>query len=250
MYSGFQNEQRDSIKCPYDPYRTVIAEMNISFTKLGPEECERCTKFKLHNAHQVKNQSYLLCTEWELHHEKFQKARQMYAKSVDDTKIEEYHQSGTVVYSMDLQKVMMLKEEQFKEVVFTRRIVVFNESFVPLGKKQKIEPIACLWHEGISGRKKEDMASALQAFLEINRDAEKFVIWLDNCSSQNKNWALFSHLVGVLNSNVIQAKSIELNYLEPGHTFMSADHFHHQDTKQVNEHLRRLIIFHYIICSL
>lgn len=85
---------------------------------------------------------------------------------------------------MDLQKVMMLPQtEQFKEVVFTRRIVVLNESFVPLGKKQKIEPIACLWHEGISGGKKEDMASALQAFLEINRDAEKIVIWLDNSSA-------------------------------------------------------------------
>lgn len=80
--------------------------MNISFAKLGHEECERCTKFKLHNADHVKNidQSCLLCTEWELHHDKFQKARQMYAKSVDDTKIEEYHQSGTVIYSMDLQK--------------------------------------------------------------------------------------------------------------------------------------------------
>lgn len=131
--------------------------MNISFAKLGHEEYERCTKFKLHNADHVKNidQSCLLCTEWELHHEKFQKARQMYAKSVDDTKIEEYHQSGTVVYAMDLQKVMMLPQmEQFKEVVFTRRIAEFNESFVPLGKKQTIEPIACLRHEGISGRKK------------------------------------------------------------------------------------------------
>lgn len=48
--------------------------------------------------------------------------------------------------------------------------------------------------KGSLGEKK-DMARALQAFLEINRDAEKIVIWLDNCSSQNKNWALFSHLV-------------------------------------------------------
>nr|CAI5869876.1 unnamed protein product [Callosobruchus analis] len=179
--------------------------MNTSFTKLGHEECE-----------------------------KYKKARKMYEKSVDEATIEQYNQSGTVVYSMDLQKVMMLSYmEQFKDVVFTKRIVVFNESFVPVGKKQKLQTIACLWHEGISGRKKEDIASSFQIFLDFNRDAKKIIIWLDSCASQNKNWALFSYLVGVVNSSDIEADSIELDYLEPGHTFMSADYFHHQVTQQV-----------------
>lgn len=53
MYSDFQKEQRDSIKCSYDLFRTVIAEMNISFVKLGHEECERCTKFKLQYIMQI-----------------------------------------------------------------------------------------------------------------------------------------------------------------------------------------------------
>lgn len=48
---------------------------------------------------------------------------------------EDFQRSKTVTYSMDLQRVIMLPQmEQFKEVVFTKRIVVFNESFVPVGK--------------------------------------------------------------------------------------------------------------------
>jgi len=221
--------------------------MNISFAKLGHEECEKCTKFKLHNPDHTKqiDETCVECNEWSLHHQKYTEAREMYEKSVNLENIDEYHQS--VVYSMDLQKVMMLPQmEQFKEVVFTKRIVVFNESFVPVGKKQKIVPIACLWHEGISGRKKEDITSSLQAFLDLNRDAKKIVIWLDNCSAQNKNWAMFSHLVGVVNSNRIEADSIELNYLEPGHTFMSADHFHHQVNLQVCA-ARNLTQQHYLL---
>lgn len=125
--------------------------------------------------------------------------------------------------------MMLPQMEQFKVVVFTQELSYSISHFFLLGRSKKLSPLHAYDIKGSLGEKK-DMASALQAFLEINRDAEKIVIWLDNCSSQNKNWALFSHLVGVVSSNVIQAKSIELNYLEPSHTFMSADNCHHQLT--------------------
>nr|CAI5855283.1 unnamed protein product [Callosobruchus analis] len=162
MHSDFLKEHRD-LRCSYDLNRSVIADMNISFTKLGPEECEKYTIFKLHDANHIKHidENCLQCTEWSRHHEKHKEARKM------------------------------------------------NE------------------------RKKEDIASTFQTFLEFNRDARKIIIWLDNCASQNKNWALFSYLVGVVNSSNIEADSIELDNLEPGHTFMSTDYFHHQVTQQV-----------------
>lgn len=58
---------------------------------------------------------------------------------------------------------------------------------------------------------------------------------MDNCAAQNKNWALFSYLVWLVNSEEIEADRIVLNYLEAGHTFMSADSFHHQVTKQLKQ---------------
>lgn len=53
------------------------------------------------------------------------------------------------------------------------------------------------------------------------------MLWADNCSSQNKNWAFITFLVQIINSDEISAETITIKYLEPGHTFMSADSFHH-----------------------
>lgn len=43
---------------------------------------------------------------------------------------------------------------QYKVALFTPRIIAFNESFVPVGTKQHLSPIAVIWHEGIEGKKK------------------------------------------------------------------------------------------------
>ena len=83
-------------------------------------------------------------------------------------------------------------------------------------------------YEGVGGRKKEDLVSTFYSFFLHYRDAQKLTIWLDNCSSQNKNWCLLSFLVYIVNSDDICAQEIVLNYFEAGHTFMSADSFHHQ----------------------
>lgn len=61
------------------------------------------------------------------------------------------------------------------------------------------------------------------------------MLWAENCSSQNKNWALLSFLLNIINSDLIATNTIEIKYFEPGHTFMSADQFHHQvETKLRN----------------
>jgi hypothetical protein len=58
-------------------------------------------------------------------------------------------------------------------------------------------------------------------------------LWLDNCSAQNKNWSLFSYLVYIINSPETSTDLIRLKHFEPGHTFMSADAFHHQVEKSL-----------------
>lgn len=44
--------------------------------------------------------------------------------------------------------------DTFKEMIFT-----FNKSFVPIGKTKQYTPIAVIWHEAISGRKKKDFGT-------------------------------------------------------------------------------------------
>ena len=148
-------------------------------------------------------------------------------------------------FSMEMQKVMMLPHlPGIKTALFTRRIIMINESIVPLGKfkdhrknSESMKAMGYIWHEAIQGRKDEDVASVLLKFLSDScyRDAETIVIWCDNCTGRNKNWALYSGIVQHMINSKSNLEQLTLRYFEKGHTFMSADSFHHQ----IEENIRR-----------
>lgn len=114
--------------------------------------------------------------------------------------------------------------------MFTQRIIAFNESFVAVGKHQKkLGSSSVIWHEGLAGCKKEELCSAFHKYLLSQRDVLSIKVWLDNCAAQNKNWifSLISFMAHIINSSDIAANVLEIYYFEPGHSFMSADSFHH-----------------------
>ena len=115
--------------------------------------------------------------------------------------------------------------------IFTRRIIAFHETFASVGEKSanKDNTISVSWHEAIAGRKAEEIASAFVAAFTKERDKKHIIYWCDNCTAQNKNWCLLTTLVGLLNSaeQRLDREDITLKYFEAGHSFMSADSFHH-----------------------
>lgn len=125
-----------------------------------------------------------------------------------------------------MQVVQLPRMESFKEVIFCKRIVAYNETFAPLGGSRNGPVYAFLWNDVIAGRKAYHIASVFYKF--FSSLGSKFVItlWLDNCSAQNKNWNLMVLLALLINSPAIETHQINLKYLEPGHTYMSADSFH------------------------
>lgn len=138
-----------NIKCSYELYRICVSkDGNISFASLGHEECELCESFKLHNPAHTEHSLSEDCSDcnfWKEHIKKAKEGRETYRIDA------EYDfPASTVCVSADLEKVIMLPRiDMFKKVLFNQRIIVFNESFVPVGKKAKIKPFACLWHECI-----------------------------------------------------------------------------------------------------
>jgi len=48
---------------------------------------------------------------------------------------------------------MLPRMDNFKAAIFTKRVIAFNESFVPIGPRSSTKPLAVIWHEGVSGRK-------------------------------------------------------------------------------------------------
>lgn len=190
MYSLFV-EQYSTAPCSYDYYRKSVFKLNISFTKLGHEKCEECEAYVQHVHSSQDDRSVCgICTAQQQHKTFYTKARMDYEA---DKLIP--HDPRNVIVSGDLQKVIMLpRMEQFKEVLFTKRICVFNETFAPLGGSKQLPVYAAVWHEGIAGRKKEELISSYHSFLLHNRNATTVTIWTDNCTSQNKCWAHFFFL--------------------------------------------------------
>lgn len=152
MYDDFKMKHRNF--CSYDLYRSVVQEMDISFAKLGHEQCEGCEQFALHNlAHTVYKLDPVCdeCRKWDVHNKKSKVSRGEYRKDRDIMQSEN-SDSSMIIFSADLQKVIMLQRIYvFKTVLFTRRIIAFNESFVPLGKDPQCSPLAVLWHEATAG---------------------------------------------------------------------------------------------------
>ena len=87
-------------------------------------------------------------------------------------------------------------------VAFCKRVVVFNETFAPVGgsKNRKDKATGVLWHKEERGLSAADVASMFVGFVRKNQDTKNFIFWLDNCSAQNNNWYLYTALLNEVNS--------------------------------------------------
>ena len=219
--------------CSYEAYRKAVRQKKISFTKLGEEECETCLQHAEHEkSHTEEMVDCPECLRWQKHKQSALQSRLRYKEDAETSSWPD----GTSVRSADLQKVIMLpRMPGVKSCVFTRRVVAYHETFASVGKgKNKKNTISVLWHEGIAGRSAAEITSAYMAALEKERDARHIILWVDNCSAQNKNWCLLSSLVTLV-SGTTSLEDITLKYFEPGHTFMSADSFHHGVEQQIRK---------------
>jgi len=219
MHADFLAKHGTENKIGYDAYRKIFSSMNISFAVPETDKCDDCAFYQ-----NSANDDQALISEWIQHKERALAARQLYR---EDSSRE--WPSDTVVFAVDLQKVLLLpRMPDLKTCIFTSRLVVFNETFAMMGSmlpgNSKVHYLA-VWNESISGRNRSDIASAFHKIIKKERDRSHFVFWLDNCSSQNKNWLLYSMMLLLVNETD-GPQDITLRYLVPGHTHMAADSCH------------------------
>lgn len=231
------NEAHPNQKVSYDTYRRILKSENIGFTLLGHEECETCTK----KAHHMKSSTETdhttceICIKHESHQKRFQEARAAYRKDANRS-----WRKDEIIASVDLMKVFLLPSLPHKICMFTSRLISFNLTFALLKPSKEnakearrdsnvgASEKAILWHEACAGRDGEDIVSAYWSWLLEQRDKRYITLYADNCTAQNKQWALFTCLLFAVNSDFITARAIQMKFLESGHTFMSADSVHHK----------------------
>ena len=107
-----------------------IKQLNIAFVKLGEEQCEVCDKYNLHLKDHREDSNCECCFKFAKHKEKYDIAQQIYKSDSGNASANCKH------LSVDLQKVIMLPHlPGYKTAIFTRRLVMFNQTFAPLGYK-------------------------------------------------------------------------------------------------------------------
>eukprot|EP00111_Clytia_hemisphaerica_P021639 TCONS_00063646-protein len=181
MYEDYLDQRKENNEnaMSYVQYTRIVKSQNISFAKLGDEECEMCESHKLHlrdvkqkdtstsddrlktrifNAKRIDKDkdmscgkgNCLACAVWLDHQTKYRQARKAYKDDGAAAKIFK----DTLFLSSDMQKVILLPRlPGFKLNLFTKRLVVINQTFAPLKSEdfEVCKPVGVLWHEGIAG---------------------------------------------------------------------------------------------------
>ena len=134
--------------------------------------------------------------------------------------------------TVDMQKAIPMPKTPVKDYYFSRKLVVFNETFAEPGKNSKAT--CFIWHEGEAGRCAFNITSTYMEFARHNRNANSIILYCDHCSSQNKCWILYSAMPRIVNNTQTTTQDITFNYFEAGHSFMSADSVHGSIQGKIN----------------
>ncbi|XP_033629274.1 uncharacterized protein LOC117305910 isoform X2 [Asterias rubens] len=232
MYNHFKDSLTEGeVVCSYTYYFGVFQSMNISFAQPENDLCKKCMEHNHTHSeleHSCTTCDCAACSGFQKHKNDAEQARQ--ALHLDTKKMEEHNK--VIVATVDMQKAITIPKVPTKDHFFSRKLVVFNETFACPGKDGQATCV--LWHEAEAGRKAFNVCSSYVAFIKQNRDKEEIILYADNCSSQNKNWTLLSAMPRIVNDPSVGAQSITIKYFEPGHTFMAADAVHGNIATKMN----------------
>ena len=189
LFSYF-TETHPELKVKYDIYRQRIIKKNISFAKLGLEECETCLSYDEHVKRGVQSKyanggvefalgkllnnvvcmtdGCDICDNY-ISHKKFEKTSLAEYQKDKDPNLN----PNSIIVATDMQKVIMLPRlPGAKAVIFTRRLTTYHMTFAPVGgiAQGNGKPVGIIWHEGIMGRCDEDVTSTFVKFIQHARD--------------------------------------------------------------------------------
>ena len=221
------NEKYPANKICDETYRKILNGMKVLLCMPQSDSCDICTllKEKVGAARTPGTNGEATEKETELYRKHIDLVEQV-SKAFSEDKQKYEKDSTTMLFTVDLQKVLLLPiMHSRKEAFFLSRLVCFNETFAPVKATQQNQNLCVVWNESRQGRDAPDIGSAFHKVLKMNRDILHFIFYTDNCCAQNKNWTIFSEFVLIVNSEG-GPETIRIKYLVKGHTHMGADSIH------------------------
>jgi hypothetical protein len=141
---------------------------------------------------------------------------------------------NTLVVTADMMRVIPIPILSLRNSNFSEKITVYNQTYCELGENTKAYCI--ISHEAEIRKTLNEFINFILDFIKSHmcENVKNLIIWTDNCSSQNKNWRLYSSLIMIINDSSVKLKNLSLKYLECGHTFMSSDALHGVISQKLN----------------
>lgn len=223
MYSLYKIEKEAANETNYASlrqYRDIFkSEFNLKFFRPKKDQCARCLSWK-NKTSQEKTEAGLL--KFEKHLSDKEKSNELKRLDIERVKTDEEARKRTCVLSCDLQKVLQCPKGMNRDFFFASKLSIYNFTLFVSGVQQGINYV---WDQTEANRGAAEIASCLWNFIsqKVECGITEFIIYSDNCSSQNKNQFLFSmYLMATLKFNI----KITHRYLEVGHTHMEVDSVH------------------------
>lgn len=127
--------------------------------------------------------------------------------------------SDTCTISMDLQQVLSLPALTHSQMYYLRQLSCYNFN-IHIADTNKGNMF--LWHEGMSGRGANEIASCILKAVKIKlTEKDKLTVWSDNCAGQNKNKMLLFLWIYLITNGYFQ--EINQKFLVSRHSFLSCD---------------------------
>ena len=206
-------------------YRRIFCDnFNLSFYTPKKDKCSTCESYN--NLDEKIDEQI---QEQKLHRRFADECRDIESKNKERPRLD----NTIIAATFDLQSILQLLCSEASPLYYKRKLTLYN---LTVREAVSLDGHCYVWTE-VDGRKgANEIATALYLYLtSLPPTVFQVLLSLGSCNGQNQNQFVSSMLLYVVKTTSLE--TIEVNFLEPGHTQMEADSMHSaiEKSKKVHE---------------
>ncbi|XP_036326739.1 uncharacterized protein LOC118739490 [Rhagoletis pomonella] len=200
-------------------FAQLFGTLNLKFKKPKVDTCHKCDllqcKIQVAKSEELESLKLEQTKHLDLAQQAYDSKKNDKGKSLNDTTLK--------VFCFDLQQCLPTPLLRTSLSFYKRPLWTFNLTMHDIATNQ---PICYMWHEAITKRGGNEIASCVFThLLQINANANHVVFYSDCCPGQNKN-SFIATMFAVFMQLENNVTIIDHKFMVPGHTHMECDSDH------------------------
>lgn len=215
LYRLYTNEfcPKENIREPVKEgvYRSIFNSYEPPLATFVPKK-DQCSKCNQYNSTDDKSS---LEEEYRIHVRRKTEAMDMKSFEMNE-KVE-----NKITATFDLQAVLSVPFAGDAQIYYKRKLSVYNFTIFDSNK----EGFCYVWDESNGMKGSSEIGTGLILYMtNLPKDIKHVVTYSDSCGGQNRNQFIASAMMYVVNNT--QIETVDLKFLESGHTYLEADAMH------------------------